>query len=239
MSLSRIFNAGKDRALPKESRDVAELDAQNLALSLVIRNEWHKNDKEDFVMFKVHQDNVERLCFKNFLRICRQSTTLNYAFTASEGLRVKDAFREAMPSDDPDDFDHEAFDLMIVAIGYPVEVLVRVVESDFDLEQPDWMPDHIKDIRVPVGGEHGTVPEITYGRLYDLVVQQYPPEKEQELHSDIFPYGFLNDYDIDNFRYHEHEMLCHTKARELQHWDRPCGCWCVGSPISSSARTRT
>ena len=207
MLLSRIFNAWKDRALPKESRDVAVLDAQNLALSLVIHNQWHKNDNDNFVMFKVDMAYMEKLYFNKFLRSFRvnwQSFTREYAFTPCEWQRVKDAFCDAIPSDDPDDFENEAFDLMICTIGYPAQVLVRVVESDFDLEQPEWMPDHIMDIRVPVGGEHGMVHRITYGRLYDLVVQQYPLEDDQELHMDIFPYSSLNDYDIDRFSYHEH-----------------------------------
>ena len=207
MLLSRIFNAWKDRALPKESRDVAMLDAQNLALSLVIHNQFHKNDKEDFVMFKVNKTYMENIYFKNFLRTFRvnwQSFTREYAFTPYEWQRVKDAFRDAIPSDDPDDFDGEAFDLMICTIGYPVQVLVRLITSDFDLEQPDFMPDHIMDIRVPVGGDHGMVHRITYGKLYDLVVQPYPLEDDQELHMHIFPYDSLNDYDIDRFSYHEH-----------------------------------
>ena len=165
------------------------LDAQNLALSLVVHNQFHKNDKEDFVIFKVDKSKMEALYFNNFMRdfgVYMRRTTREYIFTPSEWQRIKDAFPDAIPSDEPDNFDNEAFDLMIVTIGYPV---VRLVTSEFDFEQPVFMPDRIMDIRVPVGGEHGMVRDITYGTLYDLVSQQYPPP--EELYLDTFRYNSI------------------------------------------------
>ena len=183
--------------LHQTQRKVAVLDGQNLAMSLTLYHGFHgEKTSKDSVRWEVGRDYMEELYFRD--RHVKKTWQSNpKKFSAKEWQRVKDHWVDvpdgSQTKGHPEDFDMSALDIMFYAIGVPVHVVFhRGFPRDF----------HQLHLRIPVGGQHGFMHQITLGRLKDLVWEKWGEAwleengwRRREMHFGHLNCGCLEDYD--------------------------------------------
>ncbi|CAE7228573.1 unnamed protein product [Symbiodinium natans] len=120
-TLLRVFNAWKNRAMPKELRDYDILEAQNLALSLAIKRYENYRPVAGCVPYYIRRQDVEEAYFRKYLWQGPRPS-----FSDEVWKRVEDAWTRANQEAYSlcyDDFGSYVQKLLHPILGYPVQVV--------------------------------------------------------------------------------------------------------------------